>query len=171
MSDVATSHASPELPLTFFVRGKPIPKGSFIPLIRNGKPTLIPQSNTALRQWTAECKNAGRAAMGWEPQGKRLVRSASSFEPLSGYLRIYILLALERPKSNRSPYPATLRRDDGDKHERAIWDALHEIVVADDALFVDHQMRKRWAGVGPDSLPWPGARITIERLPDGRLIT
>lgn len=171
MSRGVTTSGSPELPLTFFVRGSPSPKGSYVPAIRNGKAVLFPQNNASLRAWTAACKAAARAAMRYEPQGARMVRSADTWAPLDGFLRIYVLLALQRPKTNRTPYPATMRRDDGDKHERAIWDALADIVVADDAMFVDHQMRKRWAGVGDDTLPWPGARITIERLPDARLIT
>jgi Holliday junction resolvase RusA-like endonuclease len=142
--------------VTFTVQGWPAQKGSFIPLQRGEKLIVIPQSNQALRDWTKIVVMMARQAM-----GRR--------ELFSGPLRIYSLFSLHKPKSTTEPYPSQKGRHDLDKYERALWDALTDVIMDDDGRIVDTQAKKRWA-LGIEGLPFPGARITVEKLRPAALI-
>jgi Holliday junction resolvase RusA-like endonuclease len=148
-------------PLRFVVWGQPVSEGSMLG-VHNPKnpkrPFVRPANAGALKRWRAAISKVGIEVM----DGR---------DPLDGPLRVILLITIgERPASRRGElYPATRRKGDADKFERAIFDGLGGAgqggpVIADDGLIVDHATRKRWCGIA-GGLAAPGVRVTVERMP------
>lgn len=142
--------------VAFVVRGWPAPKGSHIAVMRGGRPVVVPVSSGDLREWEKAIVLQARTPMA----GREL---------FDGPLRVFLLFSLHKPKSTTAIYPAQKGRNDIDKFERSTLDALTSVVIADDGYIVDLQARKRWA-LGVDGLPFPGARIVVERIRPEALI-
>jgi len=152
------------------VAGDPAPKGNWTPVTRRSKKTgravtkLIPQSEREVF-WSELVAIGARAA-------RQHMRSAGHlgqgplFEGLP--LRIHIDFRIARPKSHYTAKGALKAsapmfpdsKPDGDKLDRAVWDALKKgQIIDDDCRFVRWSGEKNYVGAGHD-----GARITVTRL-------
>jgi Holliday junction resolvase RusA-like endonuclease len=149
------------------VYGPPAPKGSMKCIGRGGRHQLVDNS-TRTKPWRE------RVAAG----ARRLTISG-----LSGPLGVEVTLTVDRPTSHyrvngqlsaegrRRPWPS--RKSSGvggdvDKLARTVLDALEDSgVLLDDAQVVELIVRKTFrdgAGVLPDALDRPGARIRLYPL-------
>ena len=135
-------------PIEFEVTGKAASQGSVayhpvkdafgVPLIRNGRPVLIPHHDSkTLKPWRRRVAANARLAM----------RGCS---PLTGPVELTVTISRCRPKSHFNSrgelkpdapeYPIT--RPDTLKQVRAVEDALTGIVWLDDSQVVDHRLVK-----------------------------
>lgn len=145
----------------FIVWGQPVAKGSMMGVLnpRNPKrPFVRPANSGPLGRWERLVTKAAIDAM-------------AGRDPLDGPLRVVLMITIgERPASrSREVYPATRRKDDADKHERSVLDAIGGAngggpVIADDGLIVDLAVRKRWCNLA-GGLSAPGVRITVQPMP------
>lgn len=131
------------------VSGVPAPQGSKNAGVKkNGKPFLYDQGADKLRSWREAVSDAGAKVM-------------DGGDPLDGPLYCEITFWMPKPKTTKfKDFPAV--KPDGDKLQRAVWDALKSAgVIADDARVVEWHGRKRWelapGGSGADILvmTWP----------------
>ncbi len=102
------------------------------------------------KDWYAAVAAAAAEAMGDRPLFE---------EPLEFIAR----WTLPKPRTSRNEYPALKNRDDGDKHQRAVWDSLTGTVWADDGLVVDWCGKKRYVGQS-GALPRPGVEVLVRTL-------
>lgn len=127
--------------LRVFVPGTSRPKGSKTPKgrRRNGSVILVESADVA--PWQSEVARAARAT------GIRF----------GGLVQVDLVFLRARPK--KPTYPdAPGGKPDGDKLERAVWDALTEAgTIADDARVVTWSGSKRYAGPGQ----LPGVLVTV----------
>ncbi len=142
-----------------WVPGRPATKGSWKCI---GRAKLVP-ANPRLKGWA---KNVALEA-----------RKEWAGRPTTRPVSVDILYYLKRPKSdygtgrnahklkaNVRKYPAARR--DGDKMERAIWDALEGVVYLDDRQVVRWSGEKRFTDQYIGDGFEEGASITIEVLED-----
>lgn len=135
-------------PFQVFVAGKPATQGSkrFIGRSKNGRGIMI-ESSKSLPGWRADVR---AACLDGQGRPKRV---------FDGPVTIDLHFLLPRPK--RLPKKAgsiPITKPDGDKLERAIWDAVKSAgVIPDDALCSDWSGRKRYAAPGQT----PGCWIKI----------
>ena len=135
--------------ITFTVPGRPLSKGSMRPVISKstGKPFLKP-SNPKLGGWMS-CV-ALFASEAWGGQGRQVI--------VDGPVWLELTYRFERPKSHfgtgrnanklkssAPEYPTGKNRTDVDKMERAVLDALTDIIYRDDSQVVGVNHAKRWA--------------------------
>ena len=128
------------------VRGQPKTKGSFTPFIKRVIPG-VPAS------WIASLRsNRTRDLIEWEETIRKsllanLPKRIDKPKPVAVDLAFY----LERPRTHYrvngqlKPWAADLRpttRPDGDKLERAVWDALKGYAYEDDSQVVEWTGRK-----------------------------
>lgn len=140
--------------LTFFVPGRPEPKGSTKSFAikannrRGMRAVTVADNDETQRNWTAFVRD--RAQQTWAPR-----------PPIDGPVRVVVDFVMPRRASapKRSTPPHT-RKPDGDKLTRCVWDALTHVVFVDDAQVVAWGGSKREAEIGEV----PGARIKVERL-------
>jgi Holliday junction resolvase RusA-like endonuclease len=127
--------------LRIFVPGTARPKGSKTPKgrRRNGSVILVESADVA--PWQSEIARAARSAD---------IR-------FDGLVQVDLVFLRARPK--RPTYPtAPGGKPDGDKLERAVWDALTEAgTIVDDARVVTWSGAKRY--VLPDEVP--GVHVTV----------
>ncbi len=131
--------------IEFIVSGVPAPQGSKNAGVdKRGKAFLYDQGAGKLKSWREAVSDAGAKAI-------------DGASPLDGPLFCEITFWMPRPaKSKFKDFPAV--KPDGDKLQRAVWDALKSAgVIADDARVVEWQGRKRWE-LTPGS---PGAEILV----------
>jgi Holliday junction resolvase RusA-like endonuclease len=138
----------PPTELRVFVPGTAMPKGSKTAKgrRRNGSAILVESADVA--PWQSEVARAAR-------------RTGIRF---AGPVTVELTFLRKRPKHpTYRDVPAG--KPDGDKLERAVWDALTEAgTIEDDARVVQWSGRKRYAA--PDQLP--GVLIVVkEWTPDG----
>lgn len=154
--------------VVFFCPGLPRAKGSTSSFIHPSTGRVVTKSGgSAKRQ-----KNLASwdKAIAWE------ARKAWRHDPIEGPVSVRCLFFLPRPKSHfgtgknasvlKSSAPRfPVQKPDGDKLERASWDALSRTIFSDDAQVVDWSGAKRWAE-HDDSAGWgsgvPGVQITVE---------
>ncbi len=132
--------------IAFAVRGLPVPQGSPRAFVRGGRATVVSGATGAgshgrtLADWRHAIATEARAAIGERPL-------------LSGPVEVDLLFVLPRPKSQfrtdgtlRPTAPVWVtKRPDGDKLERAAWDALTGVIVSDDAVIASWKGRKVYA--------------------------
>jgi Holliday junction resolvase RusA-like endonuclease len=133
-----------ELPLSpqrweVFVPGRPAPKGSGVQWRDTEGRVMFKQSSAKhLRPWNNAIRYVTQAS-----------KPPTAY---SGPVGVQMTFALERPKSNRDPFPMRRTHGDIDKLTRAVFDALVPHVLLDDSLVVRMAVIKRWAetrnGVG-----------------------
>lgn len=112
-------------------------------------PVLLEVSK-AVKPWRNQVAKV--AWLAWQPR-----------RPLTCPVGIRCDFVLPRPKglAKSAPTPlATRKHHDGDKLERAAWDALTRVVFADDSLIVDWEGSKRIAEAGER----PGCRIQVWKV-------
>jgi crossover junction endodeoxyribonuclease RusA len=117
--------------LTIEAAGRPIPQGSIAYKGHRGGRPLLVSDNTALAGWRRTVVEAAHAAL---PAG---------WTPLDEPVRLLVAFYLPRPQRPRFPVPAT--KPDGDKLERAIFDALEAAgVVVNDSRIYEVSWRARY---------------------------
>ena len=136
--------------LDLFVDGQPVQKGSMTPMLRKGTNTPIvrPDNEQAQKEWTRTVHNA--------------VRAAWIATPTPEAVRLRLDFVRRRRKSSPKSYTEHLTvKPDGDKLERATWDALTGLLWVDDAQVVDWSGTKREAEPGERH----GVRIRFAVIP------
>lgn len=143
-------------PVSVWVPGDPVTKGSIRAFTnpKTGRPILTSTGGAKLKNW------AQRIALAINDRTRML----------HGGVSVTLHFKFRRPKghygSGRNAaklkksapkYPIRKRRDDGDKLERAVLDAMTNIAYGDDAQVVDMHWTKRWGDQ-------PGVDIQIEAL-------
>lgn len=131
-----------------FVPGRPAPQGSkSYKGHRGGKPILI-ESSKAVGPW--------REQIAW------MARSRGGMLP-PGPVRAELVFVMPRPKQTpkRTP-PAIKRNGDLDKLVRAVFDAITDVWIHDDAHITHLGAHKRIAELGEQS----GVNITINLIGD-----
>lgn len=126
----------------FNVNGLPAPKGSKRPLgrRRNGSVILVESAAEALGPWAERVERAARAA-------------GATFQ---GPVEVEVAFRFPRPARPKYDVPAV--KPDGDKLDRAVWDALRSGgLIEDDARVVRWRGEKRYALPGEP----PGAHVTV----------
>lgn len=134
--------------IEFEVTGKAASQGSVayhpvkdafgVPLIRNGRPVLVPHHDSkTLKPWRRRVAANARIAMAGRP-------------PLTGAIELCVMILRTRPKNHfnsrgelktdAAEYPIT--RPDTLKQMRAIEDACTGIVWLDDSQIVAHRLLK-----------------------------
>jgi crossover junction endodeoxyribonuclease RusA len=139
--------------LDVFVPGRPAPQGSIRAIVHRstGRAVAIKDNNTTQKAWRQDV--AWMARQAWGPQ-----------PPIVGPVRIRIDFVMPRPLSTpKRRTPPAIKKPDGDKLERAIWDSLTHVVWVDDAQVVDWAGTKRLAEIGET----PGARIRVTAIEEG----
>ena len=125
-------------PVIFFTEGTPVTQGS---MRSAGRGRMYHEKGPELRAWRKAIQVAAKNA-GAKP--------LQEHEPVQVVITFY----LPRPKSVTRSYPSA--KMDVDKLTRAVFDALSEIVIADDGQVVSVQATKLYA----DGCK-PGAHISI----------
>ena len=96
----------------------------------------------------------------WEAEVRRVVReeqARTGAEAIVGPVSLHLLFYLPRPKTVTRRWPEV--RPDGDKLERAVWDALKGLLIGDDAQVVEWSGRKLYADGRP-----PGVEIRVTEV-------
>lgn len=115
--------------ITFRVIGTPSPQGSKNAFVRGGRAVIVDKNPPALEAWRSAVEEAARATGVKHEAHVPLV--------------VQIVFILPRGKSVKREHPTT--RPDGDKTERAVWDALTKSgLVHDDSQIVEWSGRKRY---------------------------
>lgn len=131
-------------PITFVVRGTPVPQGS-LKAIRAGRRIALISDNSKLAAWRRSVTAAAKEAGAVDKNARASV----------GPVVVAVEFAMPRPKSRRDPLPAT--RPDLDKLVRAVLDGITDSELwGDDGQVVSITASKRWADEDG-----PGCVITI----------
>jgi crossover junction endodeoxyribonuclease RusA len=133
---------------TVFVPGTPVPQGSTKGYIVKGH-VNITSANEKTMPWRADVAAHVRSVI-----GPRILFPTG---PLTLELRFVMPRRAAEPKRST---PAHTRKPDGDKLQRAVWDALTGILYTDDAQVVEWPGGKRTAAIGEQ----PGVHITWAEL-------
>jgi Holliday junction resolvase RusA-like endonuclease len=128
--------------LTFVVPGDAVPQGGVTAYNdKQGKARVAYKNPSALQAFRADCRSAALAA---------------GADLLEGPVYLEAEFVLERPKNHWrtngelkewAPQFHTGQRPDGDKLERALWDALTTICFRDDGQVAEWSGRKRYVRV------------------------
>lgn len=138
--------------VTFVVPGVPQTKGSWtVQPKRGGGVRLAPGQTAAARDryegWVQDVQVFARQAMGMR-------------DPMAGPVQAEIAFVLPRPKTVTRRWPTARSGGDLDKLERAVYDAVTGIVLADDSIVVAHSNLKRYA----ESTEEPHASCTFTEI-------
>ena len=134
------------------VRGQPKPKGSMRGFADPyGHVHVVPDNPRDLKAWSSAIRHAAETAMADRPVIRGPVKVQAAFTLLRprGHYGAHGLLP------SAPAYPTT--KPDGDKLERACWDALKGVVWTDDALVVEWHGRKAYGEV-------PGLHLRVTAL-------
>lgn len=143
-------------PFTFWVGGKPRPKGSLNGVCsRNKAHTVIMREQVDNKPWRRAVAKAAKAQLppGWVPYvGPTSVTISVFFERETG-------VGGKVKPSHSTVYPVAPEFGDEDKHSRLVKDALQDAgLIDDDRYVVRCLVTKFFAGEGCP----PGAQITVE---------
>lgn len=137
--------------VSFHVDGKPVPQGSVVAHVRNGKASIHYAQGSGLAVWRNMVSAAARDAWGDGP-------------PSGAPVSVGVTFRMQRPKSHYADLKGNLRRSaiaekpavmpDLDKLLRAILDSLTGVVFIDDAQVVTVYATKEYDHT-------PGADITV----------
>ncbi len=150
--------------LTFTVLGQPVGQGR-IRSLGKGRPSVHANAKR-LKPWRAAVKAAAQTALAGLPESEQF--------PLTVAVAAELLFTLPYPavaarKDRPFPVVTSSTNPDIDHLERAVYDALKGVVIADDALVIDARHPKTYpAGVcryaHPRALDCPGLRVSIYRV-------
>lgn len=143
--------------LDVFVPGKPAPKGSTKGFHRGGRVIITADNGPDQRDWSSRVRDA--VAEGWRRYGVHSDRPGPTAAPVHVVVDFVMPRRASAPKRRTDPH---VRKPDGDKLTRCVWDALTHIVWVDDAQVVSWAGGKREAEIGET----PGARIRVALLPE-----
>lgn len=123
--------------IAFTVDGTPATKGSYRAYTvkrKDGRTgARVDHDNKRYRPWAARVGWIARLVMAGRP-------------PIAGPVRVDLTFRIARPKRTKLSAP----RPDGDKMERATWDAMSGVVFVDDSQVVAWSGRKEWGDPGVD---------------------
>jgi Holliday junction resolvase RusA-like endonuclease len=137
-------------PVSFWVPGKPAPKGSHRAFVHNGR-AIVTDDTPATKQWQKAVSVAARYAM-----------REAGVEEFSQGVPVYVVATFAMPRPNShyrtgksahelaadAPAVPTGRTGDADKLLRSTLDGLTGIVFFDDAQVVAAETRKVYAPLG-----------------------
>jgi Holliday junction resolvase RusA-like endonuclease len=132
--------------LDVFVPGVPAPQGSVKAFIHKhtGRAVVVKDNN--------------RTQKAWRELVRRTVTLSWRKLPIDGPVTIRCDFVMPRPVATPArATPPAIRKPDGDKLERAVWDALTGVVWVDDARVTNWSGSKRLAELGQA----PGCRIRV----------
>lgn len=124
--------------------GTPVPQGSKTAGLTKSGRAFVRDANPRLKDWRETVAQAT-----WQAMDGR--------EPLEGPVHVDVWLYFHRPKSNRTTHPISRKTGDGDKHLRAINDAITDGGGwLDDSQIVSQSFQKLWADehAGPGVVVW-----------------
>lgn len=142
-------------PVSFAVRSTPVTQGSFRVFHKRGASTcianLVSENDAKLKQWRRLVQTQAQNAM----------RRANA-QPFAGAVQVELIFWLPTPKVHKGrTWPAIRGRNDLDKLQRAVFDAMTLAKVYDDDGYVCRiETEKRWCGEGER----PGVDVTVEAL-------
>lgn len=149
--------------LDVFVPGKPAPKGSTKGFHRGGRVIITADNGPDQRDWSSRVRDAVGRAWRLDDVEFDAPREAWEYGPTARPVHVVVDFVMPRrasaPKRRTDPH---VRKPDGDKLTRCVWDALTHIVWVDDAQVVSWAGGKREAEIGET----PGARIRVALLPE-----
>lgn len=154
LTDTPPSTTAPDWELDVFVPGRPAPQGSIRAIIHRstGRAVAVKDNNDRQKSWRQDVRDAVQNAWG-------------DRAPIDGPVEITIEFVMPRPASTpKRRTPPAIRKPDGDKLERAVWDSLTLVAFVDDARIVSWSGSKRLAEIDET----PGARIRLRVLADRR---
>jgi Holliday junction resolvase RusA-like endonuclease len=164
---VLTPALNPEKPLAFRVYGKPETQGSTKAFVIVDKKTkkhraVITSDNTDLKPWRALVVKAAQAQMLAQYSVNGISKYDKLFDcPAFVVLDVILPRLASHPKTSRGkePGPPT-GKNDLDKHQRAIGDALADAgVLIDDGCICGWLPNKRYARLGEE----PGVSVLVMR--------
>jgi crossover junction endodeoxyribonuclease RusA len=127
-----------------FIPGKPAPQGSKRHVGRG----ILVESSKELAPWRQQVAVFAHNAMG----GHQLI---------TGAVAVCLEFVLPRPVSTpKRRTPPAVKRPDLDKLERAILDAITDVIIVDDSQVVDLHATKRLAELGES----PGVSIRVDAV-------
>lgn len=135
--------------MSFFCAGAPTTQGSKRGFIVNGRVVLVESTGERLKDWRHVLAIAARDA--WP------------HPPLTGAVSAEMHFTLPKPKSTpkrKRTWPIGKRSGDLDKLERAVFDAITHVIVADDAQVIDVRASKDWE----DASEGPGVLVLIREV-------
>ena len=145
----STATPGPSNSVAFFVPGRPAPQGSKSAKgrTRTGRVILV-ESSKSLKPWRETVRMHAIARHGVNPID-------------SGPVAMRIEFVMPRPqRTPKTITPPAVKRPDGDKLERAIFDALTGVMYRDDSQIVSCLWSKRIAEVDEQ----PGVAIRVDAL-------
>lgn len=132
--------------LDVFVPGHARPQGSIKAIVHKhtGRAVAIKDNNRTQKTWRADVRDT--------------VEREWSGPPLDGPIGVRCDFVMPRPQSTpKRRTPPAIKKPDGDKLLRAVWDALTHLVWTDDSRIVSWSGSKRLAELGEI----PGCRIRV----------
>lgn len=143
--------------VTFTVPGLPAPQGSkkAFSIKKGGQftgQTTVVENSKFVGPWRDRVALAAHVA--WK--GAPILTEVPVFVQIEFVLK----RATGTPKTRPTP-PAIKNNGDLDKLERAVYDAITGVIIADDKLVIENRNRKRIAEIGEAT----GAIITVKELP------
>jgi crossover junction endodeoxyribonuclease RusA len=145
---------TPILPSVMFtVPGLPAPQGNHRAFIskKTGR-AFVTEKSGPVGPWRNQVALAAQLA--WE--GRPILTEV----PVYCVIEFVLKRATSTPKSRPTP-PAIKAHGDLDKLERAVYDAITGVIIADDKLIVTNSSMKRIAELGEPT----GASITVRQIP------
>lgn len=134
--------------LDIFVAGAPQTKGNLTGFRMGTRIKLTEKSGADQRLWAALVHD--EAVKAWRAAG----RAGPTTTAVSVRTDFVMPRRKSAPKRRTDPH---IRKPDGDKITRSVWDAMTHVVYADDAQIVEWSGSKREAEIGET----PGARIRV----------
>lgn len=133
--------------VAFFTPGVPYPKGSYAPILVDGR--LRTKTDKNLETWNSLVRARSRMVMGTrEPTDRPLLIS------------LEFVLPRARGAGHASTHPVPDVAPDWDKLSRAVGDAMIKIVYTDDARITFAVVGKRWARAEETT----GVHIVVEEV-------
>jgi crossover junction endodeoxyribonuclease RusA len=135
--------------LDVFVSGRPRPQGSVKAFTNNrtGRPIIVKDNDKVQKSWRGDVRET--------------VERYWTGPPIDGPIYVRCDFVMPRPLSTTKKHtPPAVKKPDGDKLERAVWDALTLVVWTDDSRIIDWAGSKRIAEIGET----PGCRIRVAHV-------
>lgn len=150
MTAEAQPAVGPAPALDVFVPGRAAPQGSMRAIVSRstGRAIVVKDNKATQNTWRQDVRDAARDA--WADRA-----------PLAGPVAVRTEFVMPRPVSTpKGRTPPAVKKPDGDKLTRAIWDSLTHVVWVDDSQVTEWSGTKRIAEIGET----PGARIQVSAI-------
>jgi crossover junction endodeoxyribonuclease RusA len=143
--------------LSFFVSGDPVPQGS-TKSYHNKKldKVFTTHGNKNTDRWRLRIATEAQAAVALNP------KAWPWWEDREAGYRITAMFSFKKPASARKRKTMNNKRPDIDKLERALLDAITDVLIPDDALVISSLCEKDYVVDGDGRSP--GVKVTITRF-------